>query len=45
MNKAMAPMMIPMSAPLDRAVAVGEVIDVAEAEEDVEVNVTDVDVD
>jgi hypothetical protein len=42
-NKAMAPIMMPMRAPLDRAAAAEYDDDVAEAEEEVEVNDTDVD--
>lgn len=43
MNKAIAPMMMPMRAPLDRAVAAEYGFDVAEAEEDVEIDDADVD--
>lgn len=45
MNKMMAPMMIPMRAPLDKATAFEGGFDVADAEGDVDVNEADVDVD
>jgi flavin-dependent dehydrogenase len=41
MNKAMAPIMIPMRAPLDRVLAAEYEDDVAEVEEDVEVDDVD----
>lgn len=43
MNKAMAPMIMPMRVPLDKAVAVEYGDDVAEVEEDGEVGGIDVD--
>jgi hypothetical protein len=45
MNKMMAPIMIPMRAPLDKADVFEEWIDVAEVEGDVEVDEADIDVD
>jgi hypothetical protein len=45
MNKMIAPIMIPMRAPLDKATAFEEGFDVAEVEGDVDVDEADVDVD